>query len=272
MSNGETAAGDGRTLTINGTTYAKGVGAHADSAVQLYLGRSCPLFTAWVGVDDEVSHADASARFQVYGDGQLLAYSGVKRAADGPTRMVVPTGGYSTLELRVTDGRVNANRYDHADWGAATLTCTGSGSGSNVGDLAWGTATNGWGPAERNSSNGEAAPGDGIVPATGGVHYVKAVGVHAPSDITLNLGGACERFTAAAGIDGEVTSSAASVVFSVVADGTAIYTSPAVTVASGPAAVDLNVTGRSSLRLIVTDAGNGIDYDHADWAGARLVC
>ncbi len=272
MSNGETAAGDGRALTINGTTYAKGVGVHADSAIQLYLGRSCPLFTASVGIDDEVTHANASVRFQVYGDGQLLAYSGIKRAADGPTRMVVPTGGYSTLELRAADARNNGVSYDHADWGAATLTCTGSGTGRHVGDMTWGAASNGWGPAERHSSNGEAAAGDGIVPAVGGVHYVKAVGVHAPSDITVALGGTCERFTAAAGIDNEVTSATASVVFSVIADGTTLYTSPTTTLATGPLSIDLNVTARTSLRLVVTDAANGIDYDHATWSSPRLTC
>jgi alpha-galactosidase len=270
--NGEQAAGDGPALTINGTAYAKGVGSHADSAVVVYLGRSCPLFTASVGVDDEVSNADASVRFQVYGDGRLLAYSGVKRAADGPTAMAVPTGGYSTLELRVTDARDHGINYDHADWGAATLVCNGVGNGTHVSDGAWTATANGWGPAERNQSNGETAAGDGIVPSTGGVSYVKAAGVHAASDLSVSLGGACERFTAVAGIDGEVTSAQASVVFSVVADGTTLYTSPVVTIASGPVTVDLNVTGRTTLRLVVSDGGNGNAYDHADWAGARVVC
>ena len=272
LSNGETGAADGRTLTVNGTAYAKGIGVHADSAVHVYLGRSCPLFIASVGVDDEISSADASVRFQVYGDGRLLAYSGVKRAADGPTRMIVPTGGYSTLELRVADARDHGISFDHADWGAATLVCTGSGNGTNISDGTWTATANGWGPAERNQSNGETAAGDGIVASVGGVSYVKAVGVHAGSDLSVSLAGACERFTVAAGIDGEVTSSQASVVFSVVADGTTLYTSPVVTVASGPVSVDLNVTGRSALRLVVADGGNGIAYDHADWAGARLVC
>ncbi len=267
LSNGEQAAGDGHTLTINGVTYAKGIGAHADSAVFVYLGKACPLFTASVGVDDEVSNAAASVRFQVYGDGKLLAYSGVKGSADGATRMSVSTGGYSTLELRVTDNRDGIN-YDHADWGAATLTCTAAGTGSYPG---WSAATNGWGPAERDQSNGEQPAGDGVVLGTGGVSYVRGFGVHAASDLTLNASG-CSRFTAYAGIDGEVTNSAASVVFSVVADGTTIYTSPTVTVASGPVTVDLNVSGHTTLHLLVGDAGDGISYDHADWADARLVC
>lgn len=269
LSNGEQAAGDGRTLTINGTTYAKGVGAHADSAIHLYLGRACPLFTAQVGIDDESGHANASVRFQVYGDGKLLAYSGIKRAADGPTRLSVATGGYSTLELRVTDARNNGINYDHADWGGATLTCTAAGIGNHPGFAA---TSNGWGPAERDQSNGEQPAGDGVVPTVGGVSYVKAFGVHASSDVNVSLGGVCERFTAIGGVDGEVTSSTASVVFTVIADGVTLYTSPTVTVASGPVVIDLNVTGRSNLRLLVGDAGNGISFDHADWADARLLC
>src|SRR5581483_9503236 len=133
------------------------------------------------------------------------------------------------------------------------------------------SATNGWGPAERDQSNGETPSGDGVVLTTGAVSYVRGFGVHATSDLTLSTTG-CSRFTAYAGIDGEVTNSAASVVFSVVADGTTIYTSPTVTVASGPVTVDLNISGRSTVHLLVGDAGNGNSYDHADWADARLSC
>jgi alpha-galactosidase len=43
-------------------------------------------------------------------------------------------------------------------------------------------------------------------------------------------------------------------------------------VASGAVPIDLDVTGRGALRLVVGDGGNGVDYDHADWADARLLC
>lgn len=271
LSNGEQAAGDGRTLTINGTTYAKGIGVHSDSAVYVYLGRACPLFTSFIGTDDEVTNAQASQRFQVYGDGKLIAYSQIKHAADGPSRLTVATGGFTTLELRVTDARNNSISFDHADWGSPTLTCTAPGTGSYVSDRTWTASTNGWGPAERNQSNGEQAAADGTVASTGGALYVKGVGTHASSTIDLATAG-CTRFTASAGIDGEVTNSTASVVFSVAGDGTALYTSPTVTIASGPVTIDLNISGRSSLRLAVSDAGNGINSDHATWADARLLC
>lgn len=270
-SNGEQATSDGGPLTINGTTYANGIGAHADSAVHVYLGRSCPLFTAQVGVDDEVSNSAASVRFQVYGDGVLLAYSGVKTASQGPTTLSVATGGYSTLELRVTDGRSGGISYDHADWGAAAVTCTGAGTGSYASDRTWSSATNGFGPAERDQSVNTTAAGDGVVLSVGGVSHVKGIGAHALGDIAIALGGSCERFTATVGIDGETTSSAASVVFAVVADGATLYTSPTMR-AGGTATVNVDVTGRSTLRLVVGDAGDGINSDHADWASARLLC
>ncbi|GAA2326986.1 NPCBM/NEW2 domain-containing protein [Dactylosporangium salmoneum] len=268
-SNGETAAGDGGTLNIGGTTFAKGIGAHADSAVHVYLGRACQAFTAQVGVDNEVG-GNGSVRFAVYGDGRLLAYSGVKTGGQAPTRMTVSTGGYLTLELRVTDARTNGNTYDHADWGAPTLTCATAGAGSAVSDRSWGTATNGWGPAERDMSNGEQPAADGSVITVGQVSYPKGLGVHAASDVTVPLGGACSRFTAVAGLDAEVGQQSTGVTFSVLGDGVTLYTSPTVT-AAAPVAIDVSVAGRTNLRLVVGSAGS-IDYDHADWADARLIC
>jgi hypothetical protein len=36
--------------------------------------------------------------------------------------------------------------------------------------------------------------------------------------------------------------------------------------------VNLDVTGRRELKLLVDAGGDSMDFDHADWAGARLVC
>ncbi|WP_433609676.1 NPCBM/NEW2 domain-containing protein [Dactylosporangium sp. CA-139114] len=266
--NGEQAAGDGGTLNIGGTTFAKGLGAHADSAVQVYLGRACRTFTAQVGVDNETGTA-GSVRFAVYGDGRLLGYSGVKTGGQAPTRLTVSTGGYLNLELRVTDARTNGITSDHADWGSPTLVCGGAGSGSAVSDRTWGATSNGWGQPERDMSNGEQAAADGSVITVGGVSYPKGVGAHAASDITVPSAG-CTRFTAVGGLDAEVGTSSTGVTFSVLGDGTTLYTSPTVT-AGAPVAIDVDVTGRSSVRLVLGGAGS-IDYDHADWADARLVC
>ncbi|MEI5103783.1 NPCBM/NEW2 domain-containing protein [Streptomyces sp. PmtG] len=53
LSNGGAKAGDGRTLTINGKTYPKGLGTHAPTELVYYLGGRCTGLTTDVGVDDE---------------------------------------------------------------------------------------------------------------------------------------------------------------------------------------------------------------------------
>jgi len=32
------------------------------------------------------------------------------------------------------------------------------------------------------------------------------------------------------------------------------------------------VTGATSLQLLVTNGGDNMNYDHADWADAKLTC
>jgi alpha-galactosidase len=257
-------------LTIGGATYATGIGAHADSAVHVHLGRACSVFSAKVGVDDEVGDR-GSVRFQVYGDGKLLAYSNPIGGAQGSTALNVAIGGYRTLELRVTDGRDTVD-YDHADWGEARITCSASATGpaTAVSERTWTSSTNGWGPAERDQSNGELAAGDGVVPNVAGVNYVRAIGVHAAGTVTVPLGGSCRRLTAVVGVDAE-TAGQGSVAFAVVADGTTIATTPTLLPAQA-AVIDVDVTGRHSLQLTTSTGGDDGTFDHADWADARLVC
>src|SRR6185295_11450434 len=79
-SNGENGAGDGRTIMLNGVTYAKGLGTHAMSSVKFSLGGSYGTFTSDIGIDDEVSSSIATAIFQVFGDGVKLYESPVMSA------------------------------------------------------------------------------------------------------------------------------------------------------------------------------------------------
>src|SRR6185312_9636595 len=34
--------------------------------------------------------------------------------------------------------------------------------------------------------------------------------------------------------------------------------------------IEADLTGKKSLKLVVTDGGDGIDYDHADWGEATI--
>jgi len=137
-------------------------------------------------------------------------------------------------------------------------------------DLNWATATNGWGPTERDRSNGENGAGDGTTLTLNGVTYSKGLGVHASSDITYTLGGTYNSFFAYLGVDDEVSSNG-SVIFQVFADGTPLFDSGVMTGNSATRLVNVDVTGRQSLRLVVTNGGDNVDYDHANWADAQLV-
>jgi NPCBM/NEW2 domain/FG-GAP-like repeat len=140
-----------------------------------------------------------------------------------------------------------------------------------VSDMNWASAVNGWGPAERDRSNGELGATDGGTLTIAGVTYVKGLGVHAHSDIRLQLGGACTTFNAVIGLDDE-TGANGSVVFLLYGDGTPLYSSGVLTGSSPGVPVSVAVNGFNELALIVTDAGNGPFYDHADWANASVTC
>ncbi|AEY87801.1 alpha-galactosidase [Streptomyces hygroscopicus subsp. jinggangensis 5008] len=142
---------------------------------------------------------------------------------------------------------------------------------SYLGDLPWLSATSGWGPVERNTSNGESAAGDGSPLTIGGTVYAKGLGVHALSDISFYTGGACEKVTAEVGVDDE-KGTKGTVAFEIWADGTKAASTGVLTNAMPAQSLTADVTGAQVVRLVVTDGGDGVDSDHADWADARLTC
>jgi len=123
---------------------------------------------------------------------------------------------------------------------------------------------------ERDSSVGESDSGDGNPLTIGGVTYEKGLGTHAPAEIQVYLGGRCTAVTALVGVDDEVTQPG-SVTFQVLADDTVAFDSGVVRSGS-TVPLTANVTGARMLTLRVTDAGDGKNFDHADWADARLGC
>ena len=134
----------------------------------------------------------------------------------------------------------------------------------------WTAATNGWGPIERNMSNGEMGSKDGDPLSINGKKYASGFGIHANSSMTFNLNGQCGRFISDVGLDDEV-GSRGSVVFQVFADGTKLFDSGKMTGAETAKTVNVDVSGRKELKLVVTNAGDSLDYDHADWGGATLT-
>ncbi|MEU3298504.1 NPCBM/NEW2 domain-containing protein [Streptomyces sp. NPDC006678] len=199
----------------------------------------------------------------------------------------IPAGTTRRVEVAVTPAR-------DAEPGAATLTATARYRAAGeprtavqrfaagvmppppsgdvwASDLVWLTSTNGWGPPERDRSNGESGASDGHTLTLAGQTYEKGIGAHADSDIEVYLGGRCTTFTADTGIDDEINGYG-EVAFSVEADGKVLWTSPKVTGASATVPAEVDVTGARHVRLKVTDTNGSKSGDHADWAGARFRC
>jgi beta-galactosidase len=130
---------------------------------------------------------------------------------------------------------------------------------------------NGWGPVEKDRSNGEQGDADGGTLTIGGVTYPKGLGAHAVSTIAVDLGGACTRLRTDVGVDDEI-GTRGSVGFEVWVDGVQRARSAVLTGRDPAQRLDVDVTGGQRLELRVTDGGDGNGGDHADWAGARLAC
>ncbi|WP_137993162.1 endo-alpha-N-acetylgalactosaminidase family protein [Streptomyces vilmorinianum] len=138
-------------------------------------------------------------------------------------------------------------------------------------DLDWTSATNGWGPVERDVSNGETGTGDGGPLRIGGVTYAKGLGTHAPAKVRYYLGGRCTSFTAEVGVD-DVQTTRGTVRFSVLADGTQKVASPVLGARDAAWSLTADVSGATYVELVVGDGGDGNGNDHADWGNARFHC
>jgi alpha-galactosidase len=122
----------------------------------------------------------------------------------------------------------------------------------------------GWGSLGINKSIG------GNTLTLNGKTYTKGLGAHAFSGLEYRLGGIASRFQSDIGVDDE-SGANGSVVFHVLADGAEIFTSGVMTGGAAHQAINLDVTGVNRLTLGVSDADDGINSDHADWAGALVV-
>jgi NPCBM/NEW2 domain len=138
------------------------------------------------------------------------------------------------------------------------------------------SATNGWGPIELNQSVGERNAGDGHPLNIGGKVYAQGLGLHANADLTYTSsapfasGLAC-TLEADVGIDAEV-GRRGSVIFQGWADGAKLYDTGVLRGGEAARHIKWAIPAARSLQLKVIDAGDGIDYDHADLAAPVLTC
>ncbi|MFD8599437.1 NPCBM/NEW2 domain-containing protein [Kitasatospora sp. NPDC059646] len=289
---------------MTGTEYRTHFSLWAEMAAPLLIGAD--LRTAQQETLDILTNADVIAIDQdplgkqgsvVSNDHGLVVMS--KPLADGGRAVTLTNEGSYDATLTTTVQAVGiggAPSYTVKDlWSKKTTTSTGTisatvpGHGtamfritpstpvppptgmSYLSDLPFLAQVNGWGPAERDRSNGDWAAGDGHTLAVRGTTYGKGIGTNAPSDLTFHLGGTCKNLVTAVGIDDE-TSGNGSAVFRIYKDGSLAADSGRLTGKDAAKKLTVDLTGATTLRLVVTDAGDGTSWDHADWADAKVAC
>ena len=106
--------------------------------------------------------------------------------------------------------------------------------------------------------------------AIGGIAYAHGVGTHAVSTLWVDLAGGSDRFTAWVGVD-DNAGQPGTVVFKIYGDGKKLFDSGVMKFGGAPLKADVDLHGVKTLLLLVGDAGDGINFDHADWAEAAFT-
>jgi alpha-galactosidase len=120
-----------------------------------------------------------------------------------------------------------------------------------------------WGDPHRDKSV------EGHSLTIGGKHFEHGLGTHANSSLSIAVNGA-QKFTANVGVDGEVDGRESSVEFFVYGDGKELWHSGVMKAGDAAKSLQVDLAGVKTVALKVSAAGNGINFDHADWADAQF--
>lgn len=198
--------------------------------------------------------------------------------------------GSRELALVATDGG-DGYDSDHADWINPTVTLK-DGTTIDLTDRKYLRGTCGWGniAVDKNINGGTLS--------IDGKQYTNGFATHANSILLFSLPEGAVKFTAFAGIDntGSDQGSKSSVEFMVFNEDPTLRTETTdqwsggnVTIKIDPTkqagysgfigreagiqqvTVEADITGAEKLYLVVTNGGDGLSYDHADWANPVLI-
>ncbi|MGH3662234.1 MAG: protein kinase domain-containing protein [Micromonosporaceae bacterium] len=132
---------------------------------------------------------------------------------------------------------------------------------------------NGHGPVELNKANGGSGVDDGGPLTLAGKEYEHGLGAHAPSHIRIYPPPECGTLKAVVGVDESAASASLGTVrFWVHVDGQVRHDSGPLSWQDPPQPISVDLTGATTVDLIVTDANDGNSWDQADWADAHLTC
>ena len=121
----------------------------------------------------------------------------------------------------------------------------------------------GWGHPQAGKSV------DGKPLKIGAKSYGDGIGTHAESNFSLLLDGSAESLSAEVGVDAEAAGKG-SVEFVVCCDGREVFRSGVLRGGAAAHPLKVPLAGVRHLDLQVLDGGDGNDFDHADWADARI--
>jgi hypothetical protein len=107
----------GNPLSIGGQIYKKGLGVHANSIVEYWLGGGYESFSANIGADDNCS---GTVTFKVLCDGEVRFESPLIKKGMKAVPVNVSLTGVELLQLIVGDGG-NGIGCDHANWANAKI-------------------------------------------------------------------------------------------------------------------------------------------------------
>ncbi|CAM5740387.1 hypothetical protein SAFG77S_01635 [Streptomyces afghaniensis] len=110
---------------------------------------------------------------------------------------------------------------------------------------------------------------DGL--SAGDRRYTHGVTVHGRSSVTIDLNRSCSSYEALVGVD-DMALKLGKVYFSVYADGVRLWRSGLVEGGDPVVPVQVNLTGRSTVRLVVEPHGALDNLGLADWAESRFTC
>ncbi|MDD2599192.1 MAG: NPCBM/NEW2 domain-containing protein [Kiritimatiellae bacterium] len=128
------------------------------------------------------------------------------------------------------------------------------------------TMTSGWGRPRANRSV------EGNPLTIDGQHFKRGVGTHAESWFVLQADGQALGFEAMVGIDDETGGRGnGSVVFRVYADQRVVAETKQARATQRAKSIKADLTGAKLVILHVSDGGDGISYDHANWCDARFT-
>ncbi|WP_406060450.1 sigma-70 family RNA polymerase sigma factor [Streptomyces sp. NBC_01077] len=107
----------------------------------------------------------------------------------------------------------------------------------------------------------------------GGTQYAHGVSVHAPSSLLINLNRQCTGYDAIVGVDDlSALLGIGGVRFSVYGDEERLWRSDVVQAGDPPIPVHVDITGRSTIRLVVEEHTPFGRAAVADWAQSRISC